>query len=151
MHGANNCGTLNPRLELIHEQPLTNSFATTKAKCNWQEWFLLAEDCVGRRPTEASADPDGLYSLVTVDDQYHIVVQRCGGSAGRVTTCNGTGQGKYYIRSPYPAVVQAFRHLGRHEEADLTTHQYSLSARMLHELLERQLLAQYIAQIKGAT
>ena len=147
MHGANNCGTLNPRLELIHELPLIGGFDTTKAKCNWQEWFLLAEGA-GRRPTEKSYDPDGLYSLVSVDDKYNVVIQRCGGSAGRVTTCNGTGQGKYYVRSPHPEVVEAFRHLGKHEEADLTTHQLSLSGRMLHDLLERQLLQQTIKKIK---
>ena len=150
MHGANGCGLVNSRMELVYEKQLNGAFATTKAKCNWQEWFLLPDGCVGRRPTEMTSDPDGLYSIVTLDDNYNIVVQRCGGSAGKVTTCNGTGEGKYYIRSRYPEVVQAFRNLGKHEAADLTTHQCSLSARLLHELLERQLLSQYVCQIKGA-
>lgn len=149
MHGANNCGNLNSRLELIYEKFLKGGFETTKARCNWQEWFLLPEDCIGRRPTEKYFDPNDLYSFVSVDEKYNIVIQRCGGSAGRMTMCNGTGQGKYYIRSCYPEVIEAFRHLGNHEEADLTTHQLSLSARMIHELLERQLLKQYISQIKG--
>jgi hypothetical protein len=148
MHGARGCSSLNPRLELIYEHPLEGGFSTTKAKCNWQEWFLLPEGCTGRRPTEVSADPEGLYTLVSVGENHNIVIQRCGGSAGRVTTCNGTGQGKYYIRSPYPDVVRAFKNLGKHEESDLTTHQYSLSGRMLHQLLERQLLRQYITKIK---
>lgn len=148
MHGANSCGSVNPRLELFYETQLDGAFITTKAKCNWQEWFLTPEGYVGRRPTETTPDPDGLYSIVSLDDNYQIVIQRCGGSAGRVTTCNGTGEGKYYIRSRYPDVVRAFRNLGKHEEADLTTHQCSLSIRLLHELLERQLLSQYKSQIK---
>ena len=150
MHGANGCGLVNPRLELVYERQLDGAFATTKAKCNWQEWFLMPEGHTGRRPTETTPDPDGLYNIVTLDDNYHLVIQRCGGSAGKVTHCNGTGEGKYYIRSRYPEVLQAFRNLGKHEVADLTTHQRSLSARLLHELLERQLLHQYVSQIKGA-
>ncbi len=149
LHGAHCCGSLNPRLELLYEQELDGSFETTKAKCNWQEWFLLPEGCKGRRPTETTPDPDGLYSIVTHDDKYNIVVQRCGGSAGRVTTCNGTGQGKYYIRSKYPEVVAAFKDLGKHEEADLSTHQPSLSARLLHELVLRRILSNHISAIKG--
>lgn len=149
MHGAHGCGPVNPRLELVYERQLIGGFATTKAKCNWQEWFLLPEGCQGRRPTETSPDPDGLYSLVSVGEDCQVVIQRCGGSAGRVTKCNGSGEGKYYVRSRYPEVVSAFHTLGKHEEADLTTHQCSLSARMLHDLLERQLLQQYHSQIKS--
>ncbi len=149
LHSAHGCGNLNPRLELLYEQELSDSFETTKAKCNWQEWYLLPEGCQGRRPTEATADPDGLYSIVSLGEAHDIVIQRCGGSAGRVTTCNGTGQGKYYIRSPYHEVVAAFQALGKHEEAGLTTHQPSLSARLLHELVLRRLLSNHIASIKG--
>ena len=149
MHGANGCGLVNPRLELVYERQLDRAFATTKAKCNWQEWFLMPDGHTGRRPTETTPDPDGLYSIVTLDDNYHLVIQRCGGSAGKVTRCNGTGEGKYYIHSRYPEVLQAFHNLGKHEAAALTTHQCSLSARLLHELLERQLLHQYVSEIKG--
>ena len=76
MHGANGCGLVNPRLELVYERQLDGAFATTKAKCNWQEWFLMPEGHTGRRPTETTPDPDGLYSIVTLDDNYHLVIQR---------------------------------------------------------------------------
>ena len=150
LHDAQSCGSINPRLELLYEQQLSDSFETTKARCNWQEWFLLAEGCKGRRPTEATPDPEGLYSIVNVGDKHDIVIQRCGGSAGRVTTCNGTGQGKYYIRSPYRKVLAAFKNLGKHEKAALTTHQPSLSAGLLHDLLCRSLLSNHISNIKSA-
>jgi predicted RNA methylase len=149
MHGAHGCDSLNPRLDLIYERLLPNSFITTKAKCNWQEWVLLPEGCTGYRPKEAEPDTKGLYEIVSYGDRYNIVIQRCGGSAGKITRCNGTGEGKYYIRSQYPEVLQAFHNLPRHKEADLTTHQNSLSARMLHELLEQSLLNQYVSQIRN--
>ena len=151
MHGAHRCGPVNPRLELVYERQLDGGFETTEAKCNWQEWFLMPAGCSARRPTAIAADPEGLYSIVTVDDDYNIIVQRCGATAGKVAACNGTGQGKYYIRTPYPEVREAFQNLGKHEEADLTTHQLNLSTRHLDELLKRQLLSQYILKIKGAT
>ncbi len=150
LHSAHCCGSLNPRLELLYEQQLSESFETTKAKCNWQEWFLLAEGCKGRRPTETTPDPEGLYSIVNVGDKHDIVIQRCGGSAGRVTTCHGTGQGQDYSRRPYREVVAAFKNLGKHEEADLSTHQPSLSARLLHDLVLRPLLTNHVSSIKGA-
>ena len=129
---------------------MKGSFEPTEAKCNWQEWFLMPAGCTGRRPTAIAANPEGLYSIVTVDDDYNIMVQRVRrGPAGKVAACNGTGQGKYYIRTPYPEVREAFQNLGKHEEADLTTHPFSLSARQLDELLKRQLLARYILKIKG--
>lgn len=149
LHGAHGCTTVDARLELIYEKTLAaGCFSSTKAKCNWQEWFRLPQGQTGYRPKVTEPDTKGLYTVVDVNDEHDIVLQRCGGTAGRVTTCNGTGQGKYYIRSPYPEVVLAFSQLGEHEGADLTTHQKSLSARMLHELLERSLLDQYIQQIK---
>ncbi len=148
MHGAHGCGSLNPCLDLIYEKDLDGGFSTTKAKCNWQEWFLLPEGCRGYRPSDTIPDADGLYEIVSIDDRYNIVIQRCGGTAGRITRCNGTGEGKYYIRSRYPEVLQAFQNLPKHREAGLTTHQNSLSARMLHELLEQSLLNQFVSRIK---
>ena len=149
MHEAHGCGGLNKQLELVYKQPLDGGFTTTKAKCNWQEWFLLPEGCGGRRPSETAPDTGGLYSIVTLDDRYNLVIQRCGGSAGKVTSCNGTGEGKWYIHSRYPDVLAAFKNLSRHRQAELTTHQNSLSARMLHDMLERALLTQYISKIQG--
>ena len=69
-------------------------------------------------------------------------------TAGKVAACNGTGQGKYYIRTPYPEVREAFQNLGKHEEAEIHR-PAQLSARQLDELLKRQLLARYILKIKG--
>lgn len=149
MSMANGCHSLDERLELVYERPLRTGFSTTKAKCQWQEWFRLPEGLTGRRPSDGDADTQGLYELVSVGDKHNLVIQRCGGSAGRVTQCNGTGEGKYYIRSPYPEVLRAFRKLPKHERADLTTHQSSLSGRLLHELVERSLLQQYISDIKA--
>jgi hypothetical protein len=148
MHGAHGCGSLNPRSELICDQPLPNSFITTKAKCNWQEWVLLPDGGSGYRPKTIEPDTKGLYEIVSRDDCYNLVIQRCGGSAGRITKCNRTGEGKYYIRSHYAEVLNAFQNLPQHREANLTTHQNSLSARMLHELLEQSLLNQYVSYIK---
>jgi predicted RNA methylase len=150
MHGANGCCGIEPRLELIHERRIDGSFDTTRTKCNWQEWIVLPEGQKGHRPIENGVDTRGLYELVPKYDRHDLVIQRCGMSAGRVTTCNGTGEGKYYIRSRYHEVLDAFRSLPRHEEASLTAHQDSLSMRMLHELLERALLNQFISRIKGS-
>lgn len=136
MYEAHCCGTLNPRLILMHEQELTvGVFSDTWAKCNWQEWFLLPEG-EGIRPPELDADTLGLYELVDKSEPHDVVVQRCGVTAGTITKCNGTGQGKYYIRSPYPQVIEVFRHLGKHPLADKTTQQPSLSAHLLHDLFQ---------------
>ena len=143
------CSSVNPRMELIYEQEINGSFDTTKAKCNWQEWIVLPKGQRGYRPKDGVTDRQGLYEIVPLGEDHDLVIQRCGGSAGRVTTCNRTGQGKYYIRTRYPAVRRAFKNLSTHAAANLTTHQDSLSARMLHELLERSLLSQYIRTIKG--
>ena len=148
MRGAHGCTNIEPRLELIHEREIGDRFDTTRAKCNWQEWIVLPEGRKGRRPVEDNVDTRELYELVHSMDRHDLVIQRCGMTAGRVTTCNGTGQGKYYIRSRYREVVEAFRNLPRHEQASLTTHQDSLSPRMLHELLERALLSQFVSNIK---
>ena len=148
MYMAKGCHSLDPRLELIYERSVTPGFTTTKAKCQWQEWFRLPEGSKGYRPGDRGADSQGLYSIVSIKDKRDLVIQRCGGSAGRVTECNGTGEGKYYIRSCYPKVLHAFRNLPSDERANLTTHQSSLSVRLLHELLERSLLQQYISEIK---
>lgn len=149
MYMARGCRSLNPRLELIYERSITAGFTTTKAKCQWQEWFCLPEGAKGYRPSDRGADSQGLYSIVSINDKHDLVIQRCGGSAGRVTECNGTGEGKYYIRSCYPEVLRAFQGLPSDERANLTTHQSSLSVQLLHELLERSLLQQYISKIKG--
>jgi predicted RNA methylase len=151
MHGAHGCGSIEPRLELIYEREIDGSFDTTRAKCNWQEWIVLPEGLQGHRPSENTVDVRGLYELVPKDGRHDLVIQRCGMSAGRVTKCNGSGQGKYYIRSRYREVLEAFRNLPRHEEASLTTHQDSLSTRLLHELLERALLNQFVSSIKGSS
>lgn len=147
MHDGRSCSSLDPRLELIYERPIMSDFETTKAKCQWQEWHRLPEGQKSERMPEGLVDNRGLYATVHVDDRYDLVIQRCGGSAGKVTKCNKTGQGKYYIRSQYPEVIRAFKTLKQHEEAHLTTHQLSLSERMLHEMLERSLLQNYIEQI----
>lgn len=150
MHGGHCCGGIEPRLELIYEREIFGSFDTTRARCNWQEWIVLPEGQRGHRPSENLVDTRGLYELVPKDNRHDLVIQRCGMSAGRVTTCNGSGQGKYYIHSRYREVLEAFRNLPRHREASLTTHQDSLSKRMLHEVLERVLLDQYVAHIKSS-
>ena len=149
MHEANGCGSLLPRLELVYERQVAGGFTTTNAKCNWQEWFVLPEGCRGRRPSEAAPDAQGLYSIVSLDGDYNLVIQRCGARAGKPTICNGTGKGKWYIPAGHPEVLAAFRSLPHDARSELTTHQKSLSARMLHDLLERSLLDQYISQIKG--
>ena len=150
MHGAHGCGPVNPRLELVYERQLDGGFETTEAKCNWQEWFLMPAGCSALRPTAIAADPEGLYSIVTVDDDYNIIVQRRARPPGKwPPATDGTGQVLH--PQPYPEVREAFQNLGKHEEADLTTHQLNLSTRHLDELLKRQLLSQYILNIKGAT
>jgi len=148
MYMARGCASLDPRLELIYERSVEGGFTTTKAKCQWQEWFRLPDGSKGYRPGECGADVQGLYSIVSVNDKHDLVIQRCGASAGRITECNGTGEGKYYIRSSYAKVLRAFRSLPSDDRAKLTTHQSSLSLRLLHELLERSLLQQYISEIK---
>ena len=149
MHGGHCCGNLLPNLKLIYEQEIEDGFATTKAKCNWQEWFVFPEGSFAFRPQSVKADQQGLYEIVSKDEFHNLVIQRCGGGAGRVTTCNGTGQGKYYIRSKYRDVLGAFRKLKLHEHANLTTHQNSLSALLLDEMFKRALLKQHISDIKG--
>jgi predicted RNA methylase len=147
MHGARSCSTLNPRLDLVYEKQLPRNFVGTDAKCQWQEWFLLADGC-GRRPTEIAFDTQGLYELVSAKDASDIVIQRVGGNAGSVVSGAGAACNKYFIRSPYPEVIRAFRNLGKHPEADLTTNQKSLSTRMLHELFKEQFIKQYTTEIK---
>jgi len=150
MRDAHCCGNLNPRLTLIYEEELpVGSFMGTRAKCNWQEWFLLPEGSLGKRNSEPEVDNLGLYRLVDKNEPHDVVVQRCGGSAGRVTTCNGSGEGKYYIKTPYPAVLEAFHHLGSHPQAAQSTHQLTLSARLLHELFVEAGFRQWVQQIKG--
>ncbi len=149
MHGSNNCGNLLPNLELMYEREIEDVFLTTKAKCNWQEWFVLQEGSIALRPKSIKPDCQGLYEIVSKDDKHDIVIQRCGGGAGRLTSCNGTGQGKYYIRSHYPQVLTAFHELKLHEHANLTTHQNSLSALLLDVMLKRALLKNHISQIQG--
>jgi predicted RNA methylase len=146
MHDAHCCGTLNPRLMLIREEELANVFSDTKAKCNWQEWFLLPEG-TGPRPTELEVNTLGLYELVDKNEPHDVVVQRCGVTAGRVTDCNGTGEGKYYVRSSYPQVIEAFKHLGKHPLANKTTHQPSLSARLLHDLFVASGFNQWVSTL----
>ena len=149
MHGAHGCGPVNPRLELIYECQIEGGFETTEAKCNWQEWFLMPAGCTGRRPTAIAADPEGLYSIVTVDDDYNIIVQRRRRDrreSGRLQR-DGTGQVLHPHTLPrsqggFPKPRQARG--GRSDHAPA-----SLSARQLDELLKRQLLARYILKIKG--
>lgn len=149
MHEARCCGGLNPRLTLIHEEELpVGGFSDTKAKCNWQEWFLLPDGSAGKRSVDLEVDTLGLYEFVDKGERYDLIVQRCGGSAGRVTHCNRTGEGKYYIRSHYPAVIEAFRHLGTHPQADKSTHQPTLSARLLHELFVEAGFRQWTQLVK---
>jgi len=134
MYAAHNCGNLDSRLDLIYEREVpVGAFSDTNTRCNWQEWFLLPEG-QGMRPVDPPVDTLGLYSLVTKDDKYDVVIQRCGGSAGTVTTCNGTGEGKYYIATRHPDVLEAFKNLGKHPLALQAAQQPTLSARLLHEL-----------------
>jgi predicted RNA methylase len=154
MHKAFLCSSLNPRLELVFERDLPPGiFTTTKANCNWQEWFLLPAGQEGFRPAKESApNTRDLYEIVGPKDDYDIVIQRCGGSMGRVTTCNGTGQGKYYIKSSYPEVIDAFRDVAGYldivPEARQTTHQGTLSFWTLNRLLEASLLDTLVANLK---
>lgn len=147
MREARDCGRLNKRLELIHEHELEGAFDTTSAKCNWQEWFMLPEGQVAYRHRDSVADARGLYEIVRKGEPHDIVIQRCGGNAGKVTKCNGSGEGKWYIRSKYKAVREALRNLPEHPDAKLTTHQLSMSQAMLHELVEKALLEQYVKKI----
>lgn len=154
MEGAYNCTMLNERLQLTYEVQLpAKSFTTTDANCNWQEWFMLREGEHGLRLTRDKVDTRGLYTLVGPDDKYDLVIQRCGGSIGRVTTCNGTGQGKYYVRSRYPEVRRAFKSLREHlhkvPELARATHQSTLSCAALHRLLEYALLDVVISNWRG--
>jgi hypothetical protein len=135
MYETHCCGNLEPRLDLFHEEEVPiGLFSDTKTRCNWQEWFLLPPGHAGVRPIEESVDTLGLYTLVTKDDKHDVVTQRCGGTAGTVTSCNGTGEGKYYISTPYPDVLEAFQNLGKHPLAYKAAQQPTLSARLLHEL-----------------
>lgn len=149
MQAQRNCGTLNKRLELCFERQIHGGFETTKAKCNWQEWCVLPEGWTGSRPIEIEADTRNLYQIVEVGQPHKLIIQRCGGSAGRVAKCNGSGEGKYYINSRYREVVEAFKHLPKDIREDFTTHQKSLSTALLHEMLEKALLEQYITSIVG--
>jgi hypothetical protein len=151
MQGARMCGptSVNRRLKLMLEEQLHHAFDSTDAKCNWQEWYLLPEGVRAPRPREPKLDTKGLYNFVGPRQHRQLILQRCGapGSTGKETHNNGTGQGKLFIQTPYKEVVDAFRNLPEHEDAGLTTHQLSLSSYKIHQLLERELLNQYIAKI----
>ena len=144
MYEAHNCGNLLSQLDLFHEEEIPEgSFSDTNTRCNWQEWFLLSKEQVGFRPIKPAVDTLGLYKLVTKDDEYDVVIQRCGVSAGTVTTCNGTGEGKYYIATSHPDVLEAFKSLGKHPLAFKAAQQPTLSARLLHELFVHAFMASW--------
>lgn len=147
MRDGRECGSLNSRLQLIHEHELHGAFDTTSAKCNWQEWYLLPAGQSAKRHRDPPVDTRGLYEFVGKNDRHDVVVQRCGGNAGKITACNGTGEGKWYIRTKHREVREALKNLPQHPDAKLTTHQLSMSKAMLHELIEEALLEQYVKNI----
>jgi hypothetical protein len=150
MAGARNCGTLRPELQLMYEVDLPTTFSDTKAKCVWQEWYLLPEG-LGSRPIESKPAIRGLYQVVGLQEPYDLVIQRCGMSLGRVTKCNGTGEGKYYIKSPYPSVLEAFRNLEIQSEDTRCTHQGTLSFATLYSAFGKAFLKLKIKDLKNET
>lgn len=113
-------------------------FEDTMAKCCWAEYY---QHCF--EPLDLSTPNRPLLGIefVTKDDRYDIVIQRCGGGMGRKTECNGTGQGKYYIKiksSDYIAVLEALNNLEAFLKylpaLYLTTHQPSLNRQSFLEL-----------------
>jgi hypothetical protein len=151
MSDARNCGKLNPSLQLMYEIDLPkDAFSDTKAACVWQEWYKLPEG-LGTRPIEKKPNVQGLYQIVGFWESHDIVIQRCGMSLGRVTSCNGTGEGKYYIRSPYSSVLEAFRHLEIVSEDTRCTHQGTLSFGLLHTAFEQAFLKLKYEELKHET
>jgi hypothetical protein len=151
MSGGRNCGKLNPSLQLMYEVDLPkDAFSDTKAACVWQEWYRLPIG-LGTRPIEKKPNVQGLYQIVGFWEPHDIVIQRCGMSLGRVTACNGTGEGKYYIRSPYPSVIEAFRHLEIVSEDTRCTHQGTLSFGLLHTAFEQAFLKLKYKELKNET
>lgn len=112
-------------------------FTGTKARCIWLE-YARGVSCFA---PEIPKQPEIAFDFVGPGDEYDLVIQRCGGSVGRVTTCNGTGQGKYYVklRKPNMALLRAFHGLERFlpyaPNTLLTTHQLSLDRNDLRTLV----------------
>lgn len=109
------------------------------ALCEYHRGLLFSEP-------EAPPLPDGGLEFVGPSDPYDIVIQRCGMSPGRVTTCNGTGQGKYYIKAG-PRIVRALRNLEPFlpfcPEVFLTSHQPSIDRQALLRLLHLSFFSEF--------
>lgn len=112
------------------------SFEHTKVQCCWTEFHNTSLPAL--RCGRPSLDISGI-QFVTKDDDYDIVIQRCGAGLGKVTQCNGTGQGKYYIKAT-PNVVKALRsisdYLEHAPEAFITSHQPSLNRDLVMRLTQ---------------
>lgn len=148
MQGADCCGTVNAKLELIWERQV-GKFETTTARCNWQIWFLGNEPAY--RPVEPTFDAKGLYKFVEPADA-DVIIRRVGSRAGLVDSFDGTGAGSlYFIRVASPAVLRALQMLNPTDLADLTTHQLSVSQPLLQKLLEERLLKDAIAKAARPT
>jgi hypothetical protein len=111
------------------------SFDTTSTKCCWMEWYIPALVPLVMHPEEP---PMGGLEFVTPKDKYDIVIQRCGAKIGQITTCNGSGQGKYYICAK-ESVLEAVRVISEYlkyaPEAFLSSQQPSLSHSLVHRLV----------------
>lgn len=111
-------------------------FSDTTAKCCWLEYYRGVTPMVVPSPAKRAVRG---FEFVSKDDDYDLVIQRCGSGLGKVTKCNGTGQGKYYLKMLSKDLIAAARdlhwYLDQAPEIYLTTHQPSLSQQALIKLL----------------
>jgi hypothetical protein len=102
-------------------------FETTTAKSCWMEWY---GHTLPRLDTSHPEPPIEGIEFVDKGDVWDLVIQRCGSKLGQVTACNGTGEGKYYIKAKeniLRAVEDISKYLEYAPEAFLTSQQPSLS------------------------
>lgn len=141
----------------VYNQSMTSldlgevKFSDTNAKCVWAEFanyglprIKTTTICVGHRNLAG-------FEIVERGRKHDIVIQRCGGGLGRVTTCNGTGQGKWYIKIDESLsevekrrMLRAFQNLSKYlgylPRPMKMTHQPSMNRQ---ELLELVLMSYY--------
>jgi hypothetical protein len=111
-------------------------FDKTNVKTIWAEY---AKNDLERFTLETPAMNQKGFKFVQKDDNHDLVLQRCGSGLGRLTTCNGTGQGKYYIKLTDKRLRPAFEHLAYYlhysPEHKLCGHQPTLSRPIVAKLV----------------
>ncbi|MGA2255138.1 MAG: hypothetical protein ABSG53_10790 [Thermoguttaceae bacterium] len=122
---------------------------TTKARCNWQTWWLGEEKAP--RPEKPDLDTQGLYQFVK--EAAAVVVRRVGGRAGKIADIDDAPGNCYYVETQINEVTMALAALDP-ESLGLdskTTHQRCVSQPELHTLLQEKLLQQTIERLTDPT